>query len=533
MGLVLNAVVAAIAVVVAACLATHEGSVSVARAVNASQGGRKVVVVGGGIGGLVAAHRLRQQGVDVTILEARYKMGGRVWTHRGWGGHPIDVGATFIHGVEGNPLTALAEEFKQPVVKVDYSKMKVYGSGGARIGADAIRTTKELYRLLRKQVMRTRDSLYKDIPLQESFEKAYAKVTAPSGSGEPSSRLLRGKDEVEAMSWHFFWEVVQDQIAELRALSTVEFDASTAFAGHDYVMGNGMQSLTDAVASAATAAGVAAHVNCTVVQVAHTGSSYMVACADKRSFEADEVVVALPLGVMQKGSVAFDPPLPKWKRRSIHRLGCSAAVKMALHFPSAFWDSDAQFIGKVSATNQTMWGDGAHMEFINMNAFHSGSNVLVLEVDVEHAKAVNAMAWEERVAHVMRALRTIYGEAIPEPDDVKMANFVGDPLVGCGFSYWPPFVSGDDNLEAAESVHGNTLHFIGEYTSPLYYGNLHGAVDEAEKLAQRFASRSMADVFSAVVAPVAAVFSPPSTRGHGKVKKRFVPQWCPAPCQVN
>src|SRR5216684_8771513 len=44
--------------------------------------GVKAVVLGGGIGGLVSAYELKKLGYDVTVLEARERPGGRVWTGR-------------------------------------------------------------------------------------------------------------------------------------------------------------------------------------------------------------------------------------------------------------------------------------------------------------------------------------------------------------------------------------------------------------------------------------------------------------------
>lgn len=58
-----------------------------------------VLVVGGGVAGLAAAGRLSAAGLKVTLLEARERLGGRVWTRKPIAtGHPIELGAEFIQG---------------------------------------------------------------------------------------------------------------------------------------------------------------------------------------------------------------------------------------------------------------------------------------------------------------------------------------------------------------------------------------------------------------------------------------------------
>ena len=64
----------------------------------------RVIVVGAGMAGLVAARLLHDSGFAVTVLEARDRLGGRTWTDDSLGA-PLDLGGSWVHGVEGNPLT--------------------------------------------------------------------------------------------------------------------------------------------------------------------------------------------------------------------------------------------------------------------------------------------------------------------------------------------------------------------------------------------------------------------------------------------
>jgi hypothetical protein len=72
--------------------------------------GADVIVVGAGIAGLATARALALRGASVVVLEARDRIGGRTWTDDALG-VPVDLGASWIHGVDGNPLWSLAAAF--------------------------------------------------------------------------------------------------------------------------------------------------------------------------------------------------------------------------------------------------------------------------------------------------------------------------------------------------------------------------------------------------------------------------------------
>ena len=94
-------------------------------------GHQQVVIVGAGMSGLSAARALRDAGVAVQLVEGRNRLGGRIWTSNALGA-PMDLGASWIHGVNGNPLTDLARQFgARTVVTPDTGAYR--GRDGRRI----------------------------------------------------------------------------------------------------------------------------------------------------------------------------------------------------------------------------------------------------------------------------------------------------------------------------------------------------------------------------------------------------------------
>ena len=75
----------------------------------------KVCVVGAGVSGLRAAGLLAVAGFDVTVLEARDRVGGRIHQNARFG-IPIDLGACWMHGTQGNPIVDLAEKARLTTV---------------------------------------------------------------------------------------------------------------------------------------------------------------------------------------------------------------------------------------------------------------------------------------------------------------------------------------------------------------------------------------------------------------------------------
>lgn len=108
----------------------------------AAAGARSVIVVGAGVSGLGAAERLHDNGVDVVVVEGRDRVGGRTWTDTSLGA-AVDLGASWIHGVSGNPLTDLADSAGIERAPTDYDNLIVRGVDGTVVEDDEV--TDELF----------------------------------------------------------------------------------------------------------------------------------------------------------------------------------------------------------------------------------------------------------------------------------------------------------------------------------------------------------------------------------------------------
>jgi monoamine oxidase len=113
-----------------------------------------------------------------------------------------------------------------------------------------------------------------------------------------------------------------------------------------------------------------------VKEVDYTGSNITVTAVDGTKYFGTRIIVTVPLGVLQSGSIQFTPALSQAKTDAINRLGMGLMDKLWLEFPSAFWTNDLQsdWISYISDT------PGQWIETLNVYKYTNKPVLLMFNV---------------------------------------------------------------------------------------------------------------------------------------------------------
>ncbi|MBE5314583.1 MAG: FAD-dependent oxidoreductase [Xanthomonadales bacterium] len=428
-----------------------------------TKGVLRVLVVGAGLAGLAAARSLSEGGIEVCVLEARDRIGGRVWTSRD-GPWPLDLGASWIHGVEGNPITALADAAGAARVPTRYDSSRAFSEDGRPFDDADQRRLERLDARLAAAIAAAQEA-DEDQSLAYAVAPVLAALLDEDARGEALFRLN---------SW-----IEQEYADDLGALSSHWYDAAEAFDGDDALFVDGFASVL-----APLSAGLDVRTGVEVVEVEHSPQGVRLRCADGSEHAADAAIVTVPLGVLKAGRPRFSPPLPSAMRTAIERLAMGVLNKCYLRFERVFWPDDSDWIEIVRRVpgRWAQWVSFARTTgWPVLLGFHAGSEARRLE-GLDDATVV---------AEAMVALRQTFGPEVPDPIDHQITRWASDPWALGSYSLYPPGATPADRKALGRAI-GPRLRLAGEATSMAHFGTAHGAYLSGREAARRLLA-SMAD----------------------------------------
>ena len=204
-------------------------------------------------------------------------------------------------------------------------------------------------------------------------------------------------------------------------------------------------------------------------------------CDDGDVFEASQVVLTTPLGVLKSGSITFEPDLPVWKREAIECLGFGTLNKVILVFEKPFWNVDQDMIGLLrdaATTNSVKQGDYVQNRgrfYLFWNCIKtSGRPMLIALMAGEAAHQAELLSDKQIVSEVTQQLALMFKQnPVPHPVETIVTRWSKDRFA-CGSYSYVGATSQPDDYEAMAKPTGN-LYFAGEATCGTHPATVHGA----------------------------------------------------------
>ncbi|KAM3076128.1 carbohydrate-binding module 1 protein [Clarireedia jacksonii] len=291
-----------------------------------------VIVVGAGISGLRAASVLKRHGVGVTILEGRPdRIGGRIYTSRKNGNDaPRDIGAAWMHETSQNKLVQLI-----PKLGIDYDGAALYFTKEGRAGSQfkAKKVADEFADYCEYFYTNNPDAPDRTVKdFVYDFVEKHPLITSSERKWAPQAlrevELWIGTSIEEASSKHLSYFVTERNLYMKGG-----YDKIVNWAAKPLLKDPETIRLGEVVKN---------------ITWGHEDDSVIVESTNSNKtsfFNADAIVVTVPLGVLRRNMINFSPALPSDIQEGIRRFSYGALGKVFVEFSEVFWPKDNdQFI---------------------------------------------------------------------------------------------------------------------------------------------------------------------------------------------
>lgn len=430
----------------------------------------RIVVIGAGVAGLAAAARLGEAGLSVIVLEARNRLGGRIFTQTDpRPSSPIELGAEFIHGRPPEIFELLQK------AKIEEVEGDSWCVNHQRLSpCDGF-----------SQVDSILDCMSDSSP-DESFlaflEHRFPNPSGDTGLQEAKRRAIRYVSGFNAadpglVSVHWL-------VAGMRAEEKIEGDRA-------FRSKNGYQDLIRALHQRISRRDVTIQTNTIVESIVwNPGAAQIKALSENRSatYSTTQALITLPLSLLkmpgEPGAVEFIPPLPREKTTALGKLEMGEAMRIVLRFRDRIWETITEQGENPGATKKTL----SDMAFLFSEdelfptwwtAMPSREPLIVGWAPFRSAEKLSGLDLSTMTRHALETLSSLLSLPIKDLegslDTAWVHDWQTDPFSRGAYSYAKVGADGAQACLAAPV--GNTLFFAGEATDTSgHNGTVHGAI---------------------------------------------------------
>jgi monoamine oxidase len=431
-----------------------------------------VVVIGAGVAGLAAGRALQERGIDVTIIEARERIGGRILTVRNEGASsPVELGAEFVHGTAPE-VTQIVEKAGMRVVDIVGQRRETHGAGFRPMDD----YWERLDRVMGRLRARARD---------RSFDAFLARQ--PGGKALAADRTL-ARRYVEGFHAADVTRISERALADGGSPGDdlEERRLGRLLDGYDQIPRWLAEPITHRVRLSSVVSRVRWQPGAAEVSIVD---------ADHRVREmlnARAVVITVPLGVWRApgnatGAIALDPPLPD-RDAQLRCLEMGHIARVVIRVSNRFW-TDSAYARRRGAKELhcLSFVQAARDDFATWwTAYPTTTPLLVAWQGGLRAAAMLARGREHTEECALRAMREVFHLSRARVnrlvEDVLCHDWTHDPFARGAYSYQA--VGGHAAPTSLARPVSSTLFFAGEAIDVEgRTGTVHGAIATGRRAA--------------------------------------------------
>lgn len=400
----------------------------------------EIIIIGAGASGLIAARELSGQ-YRITVLEARDTTGGRIRTLYRDGVKEAETGAEFVHGELPITLGLLKE------AGLSYHLMS-----GNMFRIDDGKWTPQ-YEMITgwDELLQEMGNVKADMTMQDFLDQHY-----------PQERHADMRENIKGFIQGF-------DLADVTKVSVKYlYNEWTNESDKNFRIDKGYTAMTDYLTKVCLEQACNIVTNTTVTTVEWSAGKVKVLTAGGTSYQADKLIVTIPLGVLQQNTISFSPAIPAYIKAA-NDIGWGTVIKTVLQFKTPFWEKHAKQVAFLFGNTPipTWWTQAP--DKVNILTGWLGGPPAVRYV---------TQTDEQLLELALTSLATLCNE---RPGDLRdllvtshISNWAADPHVTGAYSYGTPA-----SVAAQALLHTpveNTIYFAGE---ALYNGASPGTVEAA------------------------------------------------------
>lgn len=431
--------------------------------VSSNQTHYDTIVIGAGAAGLAAARTLQDAKRSVLILEARDRIGGRINTNYSFAPHPVECGAEYLQGE--NILT--------------WNWVKRYGLAIL----PAFDKDDQQFMYVNQKLLPF--SRWSTLPGMEVLDlmgnsRIYELLTEWINAGKPDISLAQFLSihqvallpDVYRIVDHFLSDTYAANLKQLGVYGLMELTYE-GDGDRKFRLKEGYAHLFERFA-----AGLNIRYATPVTRILWSSAGVQIQTETNTTYTAKQVVITLPLALLQVNAVEFEPKLPDAKLNAINGIGAGHITKLILKFDQPFWAREIESCLTILDT-QLWWRSGWERS--------NEAPVLTAFTGAVGADKLGVLGRQGAIRAGLHDLEQMFGiRLVDRLVDALFVDWQADPYARMAYSYVP--VNGKGlRTQLAQPV-DQVLFFAGEATHTTRAATVHGALESGIRAAREILS---------------------------------------------